>query len=221
MPSWTWTARIAAIAVAGLGLIALLHLPFARPLLARVAGCPFDRVTPRQVELARESALRRLRGTGVAPARPALGFTLDRTTLGDVREWARREGVRCEESRQSTLVKCDNVPASVLAPGAAGSFDEVAFGFRIADRQLMNITTLCGGLDASAAAARLSETATRLERELGAPAAKRLPAGWTAAGPAFISYRFRDYLAEASAMRVPSHGVVVREHYVSAREVND
>jgi hypothetical protein len=220
MRAWKWSRRIG-VGVAGtIATIGALHLPFARPLLARLAGCPFSRVTPEQVEQAQRSALRKLRGPHAAPARPALGFDLDATTLLDVKAWARRNGIACEESRQGTLLKCDTVPAARLISDGTGSIDEVAFGFHLADHVLVNVTTLRTGIDGEAAAARLAEVATRLRRTLGDPAAARLPVpGWDGSGPAYVSYRFSDYLAEASAMRLPDRGVMVREHYVSAREI--
>jgi hypothetical protein len=33
-----------------------------------------------------------------------------------------------------------------------------------------------------------------------------------------VSYRFRDYIAEVTAMNGPSSGPSVREHYMSARD---
>lgn len=219
MPVWTWIGRIAASAAVGTVIVGALHMPFARPLLARIAGCPLERVTPEQVEVARAGALRRLRGTQVAPARPALGFALESTSLAGVRTWAASHGVSCEESRKGTLLKCTQIPAGLVAPGDSGVIDEIAFGFRVADHVLTNVTTLRTGIDAASAAALLADASARLRRDLGTASAERLPGrAWDATGPAFVSYRFSDYLAEASAMRVPERGVVLREQYVSADE---
>jgi hypothetical protein len=214
-----WTVRLGGAALGVTGVVGLLHLPIARPLLALLGACPV-RATPGQTELARRAALRKLRGTDPAPARPALGFTLDTTSLADVQAWARTRGIACEASMQDTLVKCDTVPAGALATGASGTFDEVAFGFRLADRRLVNVTTLSGGFEAAAAAARFSAIAATLAGAIGAPpTAKRLPSSaWDAGGPVFVEYRYADYIAGVSAMGMTGRGVVLREHYISARD---
>jgi len=221
---WQWPVRLVGVAFGFTALVGALHTPLGHPLLlklAAVAGCPIARVTPEQIEAAQMGAFDKLRGPQPAPARPALGFTLERTTLADIREWAHAHGLPCEESRQGTLSKCDGVSAEALAGTVDGKVDEVAFGFRLADHTLVNsttVTTLQGDVAATDAAARLDRVAARLRQELGNPASTRLPgAAWDGSHPAYVSYRFSDYLAEASAMRLPDRGVMLREHYVSAR----
>jgi hypothetical protein len=205
---WLVTAA-AALAVATLG-VGLLHMPWARPLLARLGGCPASRATPQQVETAQRRAWRTLRGTGSAPDRPALGFALERTTLLDVKAWAQARGLACEVVRGGSLLRCEGVPASALRVGAAGVYDDVAFGFRVRDQRLVNVTALRTGLAAEDAAAQLRDVAACLERALGAPAQK------AAGAAAFVVYRYADYLADVTAMQLPSRGHAVREHYMSA-----
>jgi len=65
----------------------------------------------------------------------------------------------------------------------------------------------------------LGELATALGATLGPPARDRMPsAAWDAKGPVFVEYRYADYLARVSAMDLPGRGVVLRGHYLSARE---
>jgi len=217
MTRW-FVVRVGGAALCGTALIGLLHLPAARPLLAWLGACPV-RATPTATERARARALVRLRGTVAAPARPALGFTLDTTTLADVRAWADGHRLACAASMQDTLLKCDGVPAAAI-PGAKAPVDEVAFGFRARDGRLASVTTITAGLAASAASARLTATAASLSAAIGAPTASHLPSGaWDAAGPVLVAYRFSDYIAGVSAMPMstPGRGVVLREYYTSAR----
>ena len=216
MRSWKWVWRAAGLVAGSTAVIGVMHMPMFRSALMRVGGCPVARVTPEQVEQAQTRALQTLRGAEAAPARPALGFSFTTTTIDDVRAWARGHRVRCEASRKDSLLKCDAVPASVLTQGADGTFDEVAFGFRLADHRLVNVTTLSTGLTAREASARFTATAGRLSDTLGAPPLHRLPASdWDPHAPVYVTYRYSNYIAELTGMELPGRGVVLREHYVS------
>lgn len=216
MTRW-FVVRLGGAVLGGTVLVGLLHLPAAKPLLARLGACPV-RATPAATERARQRALSTLRGTERAPARPALGFTLDETKLAEVQAWARHQRLACAVSMQDTLVKCEGVPAAAVR-GATGTIDEVAFGFRASDGRLVSVTTITAGLAAAAASARVTAIASLLANDIGAaPAASRLPSGtWDATGPLLVAYRFSDYIAGASAIPMSGRGVVVREHYTSAR----
>ena len=209
-----WVIPAVAAVALGAGAGALLHTPWGRPLLARLGACPAMRATPQEVEAAQRRAWRTLRGTRVAPARPALGFTLERTALSEVEAWARERGLSCDVRRAGALLRCGSVPASALVAGASGTYDDVAFGFRLSDRRLVNLTTLRTGLAADDASARLRDVARGLEALLGTPAEKA--GAGTGAGPAFVAYRFADYLADVTAMRLPGRGHALREHYMAA-----
>jgi hypothetical protein len=216
MRSWKWIRRAGGLLVGSTAIIGVMHMPVFRSVLMRVGGCPVTRVTPEQVEQAQTRALRTLRGAEPAPDRPALGFSFTATTIDHVRAWARDHHVACEVSRKDSLLKCDAVPASALNPGADGTFDEVAFGFRLADHRLVNVTTLSTGLTAREASARFTATAGRLSGTLGAPPLHRLPAGdWDPHAPVYVTYRYSNYIAELTGMELPGRGVVLREHYVA------
>jgi hypothetical protein len=204
-------AAAGAAAAAALAAVGLLHLPWARPLLARLGGCPASRVSPAQVERAQGRAWASLRGAGAAPGRPALGFALGGTTRGEVEAWARARALSCERLRDGALLRCAGVPAGALG---AAAYDDVSFGFRLRDARLVNVTTLRGDLPAAEAAARLADAAARLSRALGPPQRAAAPG----AGLDFLQYRYVDYLADVTAMSIPGRGHAVREHYMAGIE---
>jgi hypothetical protein len=213
-----WIVRTAGTAAALTVLIGALHLPAARPLLALAgAVCPVGGASAREVEEARQLALRSIRGSDAAPARPAFGFALERTTEADVRAWASANRVACESSREATLLVCTAIPAAALPDGIA-AVDELAFGFRLRDHRLVNVSALTSGVAEPAAARSLEHTAAALEAALGRASSRRLPPASWDGRPAFVRYRFADYVADVSAMRLPGRGIVMREQYMSAVE---
>jgi hypothetical protein len=206
--------------LAATAFIGLLHMPVARPLLALIGQCPVGHASASEIEEAQDIALRMLRGTTPAPVRPALGFVLETTTIEQVRAWARSHGVSCESSREDTLLTCIKVPATALGSSATVTLDEIAFGFRLRDRHVVNVTTLSSGLSATAAARAFTTIAGGLAARLGPPPIKRLPTPeWAGRGPAFVRYRFADYIADVTAIGLPGRGVVLKEHYLSATDI--
>jgi hypothetical protein len=222
--------RIVKIVAASLGAatvaVGVMHAPFARPLLMRLGGCPMaGRMTPVESENARHMGIASNRGTDEAPARPALGFTLDATTLDDVRAWAKREHVDCDEPRPG-FVKCTDVPPSAFgtaAPMQLGNVEELALGFDTRAR-LVNVTTLRTHLDPTTGAREARDITAALEEKLGAPSqtAGSLDAahlgGPAAASIGTVAYRFSDYYVDVTTMNLPSSGPSLREHYMSARD---
>jgi hypothetical protein len=209
-------------ATAGIG---ALHMPCARSLLMRVGGCPMAgaRVTPKEMDSGRRMALEVERGTTTAPARPAVGFTLDGTSVADVHAWAAREHVSCED-RHPGLVVCTEVrPDAVGLPDAEGTIDELALGFNQRG-VLANETTTRARLTPQGAeqaahviVASLSAKLGPADKSVGSFAAQQL-AGPAAASISTVSYRYVDYVAEVSAINLPRSGLSVREHYMSAND---
>jgi hypothetical protein len=78
--------------------------------------------------------------TGNAPARPALGFQLDTTTLADVHAWASQAHVDCSDIREG-VVKCTEVSPSALSRASEGRIDELVFAFN-PQSHLVNVTAL-------------------------------------------------------------------------------
>jgi len=202
-----WSGGILLLLVASVG---GLHLPAARPWLRRAGGCPVPRATAAQVEEAQVRAFGRLRGIYVATARPALGFGLEIATSGDVLAWARAHSIACESRREGALLLCNAVPVSAVLAGGRGTYDELAFGFRLRDSRLVNLTALRTGLSPDAAGGEVRRIAAELEERLGEPS-RRIEGD-----PATLLYRRSDYLAEVSAMSLRARGHALREHYMAA-----
>jgi hypothetical protein len=209
----------------GIAAIGVAHLPFARSLLMRMGGCPMAgaRMTVVEAENARHMGLRSNRGETPAPARPALGFDLDSTTLAQARDWARREHLDCDDPRPG-LLKCAGVrPAALGLPDADGTVDELALEFN-AQGRLVNTTTFRTRLNAGAAASEARAIVSALAEKLG-PAQRQVgafdAAHFAAPGARSIStvtYRYSDYLADVIAINAPSGGPSIREQYISAKD---
>jgi hypothetical protein len=203
-------------------IIGLLHTSAARPLLMKIGGCPVGKASAAQIEQGRMAAARETRGIERAPARPALGFTLDAASPEDVHAWADRHGVKCAEKREGMLVVCHDVPLAALGrEGEAGKVDDVSFAFRPRDRKLVNVTATSFALSSTAAATRMSHAVSRLGSEMGMPAktaGEATPEGLARGNysTATASYRYVDFMAEVSATSFGDNGVAVREHYMSA-----
>ena len=216
-------ASYAAISALSLtGIVGVLHLPFARHFLMRLGGCPIG--TPEQTEASRRDAVRQARGIQSAPARPAIGFELDVTTLDDVRAWSNAHGLDCEEVRDHTLVRCRDVPARAVDDALReGVFAEIAFGVSLSSGRVVAVTTARDRLSGAVAAEEMGTIAASLATSLGPPASSAgvADAGFLSAGDyhtATIEYAFTDYLATVTVTRLPGKGVLLREQYYSARD---
>lgn len=203
--------------------IGLLHLPFGRPLLARLGiGCPVQ-ATPEDTERARLESARATQGTEASPAQPALGFVLDKMTSEDVLAWADRHHVDCSEQRAGTLLNCKDVPQSALGDRTGGSLDELQLVFSPTSKRLVNIATAQYGLAAGDAASQMTRVIAGLEQQLGKPTREvgQRSGRYLDSAPyktALVRYRFSDYQADVTATNVPGKGTLLREHYMSARD---
>ena len=204
--------RIAALTLALVGAVGLLHTPLGRPLMRRLgATCPARAVSPAAAEALRQRGVGALRGGRPAPERPALGLALDGARREDARRWAASRGGTCQaRERPSSLLTCRSVPA----------YDEVAFGFA-PDGRLVSVATLREHLPARMAADRFGEIQRALTARLGSGALAGDPTeSHLRGGPlhlARLQYRFSDYLATVTAMNLPG-GVALREQYQSATD---
>ena len=191
----------------------------------KLGGCPFasGQLTPAQMDTARHLALATRRGEAPAPSRPALGFSLDSTSIDDVRRWAERVHVSCEDVRAG-FITCASVPSEAVGrPEGEGRIDELGLGFNRRG-QLVNVTAMRGHLAPLRASLVSTDISSSLRSSLGR--ATHSAGSLTAAsiaqpgalGMATVSFRYRDYLAEIAAMNLPSSGLSVREHYVSASD---
>lgn len=137
------------VAIYGLGglmaLTALTGLAHTRTGLRAIAwvtgsdGCPFGgdkTLTAAAAEELRVAELAKHGGVAApAPARPALGFSLDRDLRTDVLGWAAQHGLSCKADRSGAGVRCLDVAFSDL-PSAlpTGARGVVSFGFDTGDR---------------------------------------------------------------------------------------
>jgi hypothetical protein len=202
--------------------IGALHMKAARPLLARLGvKCPVQG-SAAEVEAARLKSARAQRGTEAAASRPALGFALDTMTVADVRAWADKKQVTCEEVRKDSFWRCANVPESALG-GTGPVISELDFGFSPSTQRLVNISAWRNGMSSASAASQMNAVVASMKAELGTPTVEKgdRSAAYLASAPmqtAVVQYRFSDYSADVSATNIPGRGLMLREHYMSARD---
>jgi hypothetical protein len=213
--AFTLTASLAS----AVGLIGVLHMPFARGLLRAAGGCPVGHSSVAEREPARQAALARERGQDLAPARPALGFALDQMSREEVRAWAERSHVDCENVKDN-LLRCADVPASAVGLDANdGAISVLTFGFG-PKGVLRDVSTM--RMNTASAPARAA--VSRLEAAVGAPQVATGSFDDTnlarlgAESLSQVRYRYRDYFADVIAMRLQADGLVVREHFMSAND---
>jgi hypothetical protein len=219
-------ARVAAFATGTFVLcfaaVGALHAPGARRMMASLGiHCPVDTASAEQVAQVRRRGLRRVRGDRPAPARPALGMQLGRSTARDVQAWQRREGVQCDAIKRGfDYLRCRGVPAAAL--GETGpAISEAWFSFDASGR-LVGVDAYRRGMDDRGTAIAWQEARARLETELGAPSRSlgdASPAALRASAlqTARIEYRYSDYLATVTAANLPYAGLAVREQYILAQ----
>ena len=110
--------KVAAALAVCVGLIGLLHMPFARGLLASVGGCPFPTsgrtLTAAEAEALRVAALRRVAGHKASGARAAAGFELGRQRRSDIARWAAQHQLLCTSDRHGAGVACEGVSGGML-----------------------------------------------------------------------------------------------------------
>lgn len=219
-------SRVVAAALLLTGIVGVLHMPFAAPFLRSVfpSICPMKRGTPEQIDRAHALAVAAIQssGTTAAPARPALGFELDKSTKADLDAWAAKHKVSCASiAGNATLQKCTAVPAAAVGqPESLGALEEVTFEFQ-STGALVNVQTLRRHLSPAQAAAAVSVLEQDAASVLGAPTtvggeptAEHLSRGLLATYVAV--HHFTDYRATVSATNLASTGMMVREEYISA-----
>jgi hypothetical protein len=173
-----------------------------------------------EIDKAHQGALAKERGTETAPARPAFGFALDKTTRSEILAWAEQARVACQRDR-GALIRCNAVPASAVgAPDVQGPITSLSFAFNAQDK-LVDVSSMRMHMTPSAGLAAVTDITGSLTRQLGEPH-KHLGAfdlehlsQKSVAGLSNIAYRFRDYAVDIVTMSFDSDGLVLREHYAS------
>jgi hypothetical protein len=222
-------AMIAAGSLVGLtGLIGVLHMPFAAPMLRRIVPggiCPIMRGTPAEIDRAHAIGATAIRATASAPApaRPALVFALDQSTKLNLAAWAASHDVSCKSiAGNANLQRCTNVPASAVSePEELGPLEEMTLEFK-SSGQLVNVQTMrrrLSGAQAALAAGELEHAAAAAlgapSTHAGEPTAAHLSRNLLATYVA--SHVFTDYRATVSATNLAPTGIMVREEYLSLR----
>jgi hypothetical protein len=215
--------RLVARAAGALALLTLgaglLHTGPGLRLMVRLGvACPVLAVTPAAATELRAEGLATLRGTRAAPARYALGLTLGISDEAASRALAASAGESCtRKHRGFVLLTCDK--PGVGSGGGAGPRRETTFAFDARDRLIsVDVTThLTAASDITDLFARRAATLSRLlgddaERAGEAAEVARNPARYTTA---IVRYRFSDYLATLTAVRLEG-GVAIREQYQQA-----
>lgn len=226
-----WTLGVGlGVPLAFVGVVGFAHTKHGRFLLKYLPGmgaCPlgYDQaLTGEKLDAARSAALLPFKGTTAAPARPALGFTLDETTRADVDQWSAEHGVRCSADTGSALVpqhstRCRDVPRAAL-PGAMRDVGDLFLQFDSHDR-LIALRASSAGVSADDAVAEYSSSDTALARAVGAPGTRTgvAEASYLAEPMRQLSsrYAFSNYLAEVRATNVGSR-IVYDETYQSVAD---
>jgi hypothetical protein len=216
----TWR-RLVVTAAALLGIVVgALHLPLARPLLARLrVSCPVESVSSAQVERMHRVAAAGLRGTTPTPTIDVLGLTLQAQREADVRTWAAARRLRCTtQVRGLRYLSCADVPFGGDDREAADPIRDVTFTFD-RDQVLIGVDALHSGLPGTRAATLASAIARRLQRSLGPPnaTAGAFDVSYLEGGvfrTAYVKYQFTNALVTLIAVQMPGRGVTVREQYV-------
>jgi hypothetical protein len=215
----TYGAAALTFVIGGVG---LLHTSVGRPVLAKLGiACPLTKATPQQIDHARTIPAAAFAGMSNAPARPALGFAFEKTTMDEIEAWAKANHIDCAPiNGNETLRACKNVKASTLGePPDFAPAEEVAFEFR-ASHTLAVVSVLRRNLSVEQANAMTAAASNRLRAALGAP--QRVVGENTAAhfakGPLQAyqeEYQFGDYAATLTETRLGTTGVLFREQFFS------
>lgn len=199
------------------GVVGLLHLPGAKPLLLTLLGrCPigFDvAITEDARDAARATTAATVRGDAPALSRPALGFALDTAARADVLAWAELHGVTCAPEKAN--LKCVDAPATALGGRAR---DHITFVFDGRDRLTAVDAVAFVTVDEAAAlqqavTAELAAATGPAHKSIGQPDASYLSAATLRT--ASTEFRFADYRAQVIALNLGKDRFSLRESYQS------
>jgi hypothetical protein len=193
-----------------IGLVGVGHTRLGRPLLARVSGCPVAgrEATPEQIETLRRKTTPALKGTMRAAARPANGFTLDRSTRSEVIAWGEEMHATCNEELSGAIVRCEH----------AADIEDALFRFD-PKGVLVGVDLMHASTDGTTAVKEIDELTGKIEKAAGPPASVRgtHTSEWINAPLREIraEFRFTDYAADLTATNLGDRRIVVREQYRS------
>jgi hypothetical protein len=216
-------------------LIGVLHLPFARPVLAKLPtlpfadACPVSR-DPHAIAAVRAEAVRWNGATQPAASLAVLGgrFELEKTTRHDVDAWVSQHHLVCKPMLGATVYTCADVAANALGLGGARDNErplvqEVTFTFApntdarpTGADTLRSINVYAFGLSADEAQRYLEQAETTLQGVFGPPhtAARGNLAARTGATTT-LNYRFTNLNADVTATALPT-GVAFAQSFVAS-----
>ncbi len=213
---------IAAATCISVAAIGWMHTSQGREVLAKLGiGCPVNSIDSHVVLAIQQKAISRERGLTAAPARPALGLLLDRSTEAQVAEKMAQENVHCDElSRGLLYLRCRSVPVQLLGTNGP-PVSEIWFSFSPA-HTLMAINLYRRDMTEPEARQSWRIAVENLRHDLGIPTSTSgdtTLASFTEKpiAVARVNYAYSDYVAIVTASHMPYGGLAVREQYMSAR----
>jgi hypothetical protein len=211
---------VSAISVLTIGAIGWMHTPYARPFLAAVGiPCPVNQVQVTDVVRSHEIAVDALRGKNPAPARPALGLTLDGTSREEANAWIDANHLKCEELKRGlNYIRCRGISAETLKV-AGPDISEMWLSFGTNER-LIGINIYRRGMDAEQMSLAWSGATNALKVQLGKPTTsfgdpKPQSLLMSSLNTARVQYTYADYFAVITAVNLPQGGLALREQYLS------
>jgi hypothetical protein len=191
-----------------LGVVAVAHTPWGRPLLGWVApACPIDlaRLTPQGIEQARVAAVQRRRGDDRERMRPALDFELGQSTRAQVEAELSRRGGSCRSERADTALRCSFTDAQI---------DDLFAQF--SDGRLVALELVRSAVDGVRALDWLDQLERHLSASVGAVTARFGTRDATELDTRFaqsiVEYRYANYVAQISALNT-GRAIKLREQY--------
>lgn len=227
---------VAGFLTASTALMGFAHTKPGRPLLALLSGgqkpaleqaksgggsCPMGfskKSDPAGRDLAFKEQADKLRGSERALSRPALGFTLDKTTKADVDSWAKANHITCKVPKVGADLDCSKVPAELLSQGGPAA-SSVWFTFDSHDR-LVSLTAIRYDNDPSAAASFYSTIVNSLSKSAGPPAQIEGESTADYLSETLLrqtksSFAFNDYHAQTSVTQLRQGEFMLVEEYRS------
>ena len=194
-------------------------------------ACPFgyDRsMTGSDRERAQRSFARTHRGEQRAASRPALGFTLERTTRAQVLAQMTKHGVACTSGTGHSDLICANVSADTLADASApaGTSTLAEWGrparrnlwFNFGAReQLLSVVSIARDAQPLALSEAFLATRRALDQQVGSVTATRGDASAPALAQGLLrqasaEFRYQDYYALARVANLGKEFVLTEEY---------
>ncbi|HEX2882086.1 MAG TPA: hypothetical protein VHO25_21350 [Polyangiaceae bacterium] len=189
-------------------LIGFAHTPAGRPLLALlgvVPGCPvLANIDPIKAQEKRQVWVAKKAGSERAPARPALGFELGRTSKAEVKRTLGKQGFTCSSARKESALDCKREGDDVLLQFDSKDRLVAVDAFRTTDSSVEAVSLL------DAAARELASTIGAATQTRGERTASYLDEARFR--QVVLEYRYSDYSARVAATNF-GRGLRVREQY--------